>query len=120
MLEALKNATKRIAIVSGLISVDNQSKPRSAYAAICDKFASEMTCPCCEQDEAFLEGPHGGMSINIMCRFCGTRLNFTDIFGTVKLDWTHGPQADIWGGGEQTEFPKQEAVDLTEIILNRG
>ena len=95
-------------------------KSRTAYEAITHKLATKTQCPCCERDDAFLAGPEGGMSQNIMCEFCGTRLNMTVLFGeSIILDWTHGPQANIWGGRAATEFPNPKAVALVEIILGR-
>lgn len=39
-------------------------------------------CPDCGS-ESFLEGPHGGMSVNIMCSACGAKFNVVPgIFGS--------------------------------------
>lgn len=37
-------------------------------------------CPFCESKE-FLEGPHGGLSINFKCVGCGTTFNDLGEFG---------------------------------------
>jgi len=43
-------------------------------------------CPDCNS-EGFLEGPHGGMSINIMCanKDCKARFNWTGPFKPERL-----------------------------------
>ena len=98
----------------------NKFKQKSAYEKIVEDIEKDNRCPCCEQNGAWLAGPRGGMSQNIMCRFCGTRLNTTDIFGSLKLDWTHGPQEDIWGGKKATKTPHKDAVTLVEISIEQG
>lgn len=39
----------------------------------------ERRCGFCDSQE-FLEGPHGGMSVNIMCASCGARFNICPPF----------------------------------------
>ncbi len=34
----------------------------------------ELICPGCGGKE-FLEGPHGGMAVNVKCKKCGYKLN---------------------------------------------
>jgi len=40
----------------------------------------EDGCPFCKSKE-FLEGPHGGLSINFKCGKCGARFNCMHLFG---------------------------------------
>lgn len=44
----------------------------------------ENTCPDCQQT-GFLEGPHGGMSVNIMCAnpVCGSEFNVASYDGKI-------------------------------------
>lgn len=38
-------------------------------------------CPDCRKKTKFLEGPHGGMSVNIKCASCSARFNITPAIG---------------------------------------
>ena len=46
----------------------------------------EGRCPFCDCAE-FLEGPHGGNSINIKCARCGAEFNEMGLFGVQLLGW---------------------------------
>lgn len=37
-------------------------------------------CPFCGSRKGFQEGPHGGMSVNVKCANCGTKLNLMGPF----------------------------------------
>ena len=78
-------------------------------------FNHKLTCPCCEDEDCFLSGPQGGMCTNVMCTSCGSRFNSYG-FG---LDWTHGPQGNIWNNGTQTKFPSAERVARVKEALER-
>ncbi len=77
---------------------------RTTSERICD----DGYCPVCKHDAAMIDGPRGGLCVNVMCRYCGTRLNLTRIARMVE--WTHGPQPDIWGGLKATVFPDEATV----------
>lgn len=78
-------------------------------------------CPCCECLGCLLEGPTGGMSVNVMCSMCGSRFNIAAFFnGIVIADFTHGPQSDIWGNRSQTRRPKPERVKWVEEALSHA
>lgn len=38
-------------------------------------------CPACDSTESLLEGPHGGLSINVKCKKCGNQYNVCGAFG---------------------------------------
>ena len=38
----------------------------------------KLICPECGNEE-FLEGPHGGLAVNVKCAKCGYRLNVTPL-----------------------------------------
>jgi len=44
----------------------------------------EGKCPDCKTKGQILEGPHGGMYINVRCDACGSRFNITP-FGVERL-----------------------------------
>ena len=50
-------------------------------------------CPDCDSHE-FLEGPHGGMSINFCCRQCGARFN--DCVGWIDRTQADGDERESW------------------------
>lgn len=72
-------------------------------------------CPICRTDGSLLSGPEGGMSVNVMCEACGTRLNLTPMLN--RVEWTHGPQPDIWGGRSATMFPTPNDVEVNKSTL---
>lgn len=41
-------------------------------------------CPFCGGKE-FIEGPHGGLSVNIRCDICGAKFNDMSVFGVELL-----------------------------------
>lgn len=48
-------------------------------------------CPFC-QSHNFLEGPHGGLSINFKCAECGAAFNDMGPFGVELLNGPNKPQ----------------------------
>lgn len=40
------------------------------------RFLDDGMCPDCKGDK-FYEGPHGGMSVNVMCSGCKSEFNIT-------------------------------------------
>ncbi|MBA7697268.1 hypothetical protein ES703_105931 [subsurface metagenome] len=38
------------------------------------EIVDKLVCPECKSTD-FLEGPHGGMAVNVKCAKCGYRLN---------------------------------------------
>lgn len=38
----------------------------------------KLTCPDCGGED-FLEGPHGGLAVNVKCSKCGCKLNITPL-----------------------------------------
>ena len=44
----------------------------------------EGRCPDCAEPSAFVEGPHGGLSINIACRACGAEFTFCPFAPTLS------------------------------------
>ena len=88
---------------------------RTPAERMVDEFNMELKCPCCEDRDCFLEGPSGGMCTNVMCTSCGSRFNHS-LFG---LEWTHGPQPNIWNKVEQTKFPTAEHVAKVKEALER-
>ena len=78
-------------------------------------------CPCCESLGCLLEGPQGGMSVNVMCSKCGSRFNVSAFFnGIVIAEFTHGPQSEIWGATRQTKYPNSARVKWVEEALARA
>jgi hypothetical protein len=88
-----------------------------AAPSLTQQVFSKSMCPVCLTPNSLLAGPEGGLSINVMCECCGTRLNLMPPLGLV--DWTHGPQGDIWGGRSQTIFPTDAQVALARNKLAR-
>lgn len=43
----------------------------------------KVECPDCGSTK-FLEGPHGGLSVNVQCNGCGSTFNFTYVFNTLE------------------------------------
>lgn len=73
-------------------------------------------CPVCLQTNSLLQGPCGGMSVNVMCSCCGTRLNLTPMLG--RVEWTHGPQGSIWNDEPQSFFPTDEQIQKAKEGLS--
>jgi len=46
-------------------------------------FFEEKKMPCCGCED-FIEGPSGGMSINILCANCGAKFNMTPILKLIE------------------------------------
>lgn len=42
-------------------------------------------CPDCQAQNSMLEGPHGGLSVNIMCSACKMRFNVVGPFGVQRI-----------------------------------
>lgn len=96
--------------------LDNKSNGINRQALL--DMITEGSCPVCSRPEALLGGPSGGMSQNVMCKHCGTRLNVAIGFGSIlSVDMTHGPQPEIWGGHKQDEFPDPVVVDEIKRCL---
>lgn len=89
----------------------------SSYEVISNGLEGSNRCPCCKTNDAMMGGPEGGLSQNIMCKFCGTRLNITPMYSTMLIEWTHGPQDEIWGDFKQTKFPTAEEVENVKAII---
>jgi hypothetical protein len=47
-------------------------------------------CPDCKDDSGFLEGPHGGCSVNIMCEKCGSKFNVCPPLFAERIGGAHG------------------------------
>lgn len=78
-------------------------------------------CPCCESLGCLLEGPQGGMSVNVMCSKCGSRFNVSAFFNDIVIaEFTHGPQSKIWGNHSQTKRPKPDRVKWVEEALSHA
>ena len=41
-------------------------------------------CPDCAAQATFVEGPHGGLSVNIACKGCGAEFNFCPFAPTMS------------------------------------
>lgn len=41
-------------------------------------------CPDCKVKDQIMEGPHGGMSVNVRCANCGSKFNITP-FGVKRI-----------------------------------
>ena len=67
-------------------------------------------CPVCDCGKALMAGPGAMLSQNVMCMYCGTRVNLTPAIGMYGIDWTHGPQSEIWNGLSPTVFPDEAKV----------
>jgi len=89
--------------------------PATARQTLTDAIFDSGACPVCHNEASLLSGPEGGMSVNVMCEVCGTRLNLTSMLK--RVEWTHGPQPDIWGGGSATMSPMQDDVELAKRTL---
>jgi len=46
-------------------------------------FYQDGVCPDCKSKD-FLEGPHGGMNINIKCAKCGSKFNICPEIGSIE------------------------------------
>lgn len=44
-------------------------------------------CPFCDFQDEFLEGPHGGCSVNFKCNICGAKFNDLGPFGVELIGW---------------------------------
>mgnify|MGYP006879605599 CR=1 FL=1 len=99
MLEAIK---------SFLRPTSSSSVPKVNKFDPVDHVFRQRLCPCCDSYDSLLSGPTGGMSVNVMCAECGTRLNLTPMIGLVG--WTHGPQPVIWNGKQAVKDPAPEKV----------
>lgn len=51
---------------------------------ITDYMRKHKRCPDCGSED-FLEGPHGGLSVNIECVGCGARFNMMGPFGVERI-----------------------------------
>lgn len=56
----------------------NEEEKRMKYI-----FYEEQKMPCCGS-KSFIEGPTGGLCINIKCTQCNTWFNITPILGTIE------------------------------------
>lgn len=83
---------------------------------IVDDILKKARCPCCEEDQAILSGPSGGMSVNVACKYCGSRYNLTPVLGL--LDWSHGPQSPTPMDAPATIFPEPSRVEMIRGLLN--
>lgn len=45
---------------------------------------AQSICPHCQQNTQFLEGPQGGLSVNIKCKLCGYWFNVTPTIGIAQ------------------------------------
>lgn len=100
------------------LRIEGSSPTVSDRGRIFLAFRDHLECPCCGTREKFLSGPSGGMSTNVMCEACGTRLNVAMFGDFTHLEWTHGPQPDIWGGRKPTKFPDPERVEWVRQALS--
>ena len=48
---------------------------RSEEDILRKRFYVSRICPDCLKPRDFLQGPRGGLSVNIKCRFCGAEFN---------------------------------------------
>lgn len=62
-------------------SVQKEAEPKRK-ATTTDQFPLDMTngCPDCQSDN-FLEGPSGGMCVNVKCENCGHTFNIFPMLG---------------------------------------
>ena len=48
------------------------------------RFLAANRCPDCAARETFVQGPHGGMSVNIACKACGAEFTFCPFAPTMS------------------------------------
>lgn len=101
--------------IKNLISPEPTIHTAGSSKSLVDRVFADSMCPVCETKNSLLAGPSGGMSINVMCGCCGTRLNITPALN--RIEWTHGPQPQIWGGKAAKMFPDADlVVDVRNLL----
>jgi tRNA(Ile2) C34 agmatinyltransferase TiaS len=65
-----------------VVQQPNETVKETDSCKLYNLLESTGSCPDCGGED-FLEGPSGGMSVNISCEKCGTRFNLTPLLRRV-------------------------------------
>lgn len=72
-------------------------------------------CPFCGNESHWLEGPHGGMSVNLKCKHCGTRVNFMGPLGCDLIEL--GPSVSTYVPRQPMESTAEQTKDRLDLLL---
>ena len=88
LLEAISPTTKE------LLAGSERPFPKLTFAEY--SMLDDGICPDCTGHH-FLEGPHGGMNVNIKCAGCGAKFNIVPglegSFGKERIGWPEKSQS---------------------------